>query len=39
MSYRSEFWESIALIAGKPYNVGWEPKEKSHWADNPFDLK
>lgn len=39
MSYRSEFWESIALIAGKPYNVGWESKDRPHWTDNPFDLK
>jgi hypothetical protein len=30
--------KKLAKIAGKYYNVGWEPKSKSHYTENPFDL-
>ena len=39
MSYRSEFWETVAVIMKKDYVVDWEPKNRDHWAGNPFDLK
>jgi hypothetical protein len=33
----SKFCERVAKIAGKYYKVGWEPKTKKHYTENPFD--
>lgn len=33
----SSFCKWLAEQAGKYYKVGWEPKSKKHWTENPFD--
>lgn len=34
----SSFWQGIVNMAGEPYIIDWQSKQKAHWTANPFDL-